>query len=84
MKYVSMKIEPKGRKPAMRQTKSGEAYHGRSGMGRGMGLTRTGAVFTAPKRRPAIVPPTLSGSAMSAQMSPTLRRETKEMMFVLP
>ena len=39
MKYISMKMEPKGRRPPTRAMMWGRRYHFLSGMGEGMRLT---------------------------------------------
>ncbi len=79
-----MKMEPKGRKPASRHTKRGERYHGRTGMGRGTGLTRAGAEGTAPKRRPMMVPPTASGRQTAAHRPNILASAQKGTKLVEP
>lgn len=42
MKYISMKMDPKGRSPPRTEITSGVRYHFFAGMGRGMDLTRQG------------------------------------------
>lgn len=42
MKYISMKMEPKGSRPPMSAMTSGCRYHCRAGMGDGMRFTRHG------------------------------------------
>ena len=42
MKYISMKMEPKGRRPPMSAMTVGCRYHCRAGMGDGMRFTRHG------------------------------------------
>ena len=42
MKYISMKMEPKGSRPPTREMTHGRRYHRLSGMGEGMRLTLHG------------------------------------------
>ena len=42
MKYISMKMDPKGRRPPMRAITLGRRYHFLWGMGEGMRFTRQG------------------------------------------
>ena len=42
MKYISMKMDPKGSSPPMRAITQGRRYHCRSGMGEGILLTLQG------------------------------------------
>ena len=42
MKYISMKMEPKGNRPPMRAMTRGRRYQARAGTGLGMRFTRQG------------------------------------------
>jgi len=72
-KYISMKMEPKGRMPAAGMTNVGSAYQGAMGMGLGMLLTRQGGSNLPAVWRPKMVPVTDSGSATKSQMAAILR-----------
>lgn len=69
MKYISMKIDPKGSTPAAGMTKTGLQYHELSGIGRGMLFTLHGGSYLPFQWRPKIVPTTARGSATNAQIA---------------
>ena len=56
MKYISMKMDPKGRIPAAGIRKEGVQYQAAAGTGRGMLFTRHGGSYLPIKLRPNMVP----------------------------
>lgn len=82
-----MKMDPNGRKPESSASAGGEAYHGRGGTGRGMGLTRGPPLSPVPPvpappagahLRPKSVPTMLSGRLASAHTAATLASVASE------
>ena len=74
IKYISMNIEPNGNTPAAGMTKLGSAYHGASGIGRGILLTRQGGSYLPLQCLPKMVPATDKGIATNNQMAITTPR----------
>ena len=56
MKYISMKMDPKGRIPAAGIKKEGVQYHAAAGTGLGMLFTRQGGSYLPIQLRPNMVP----------------------------
>ena len=79
-----MKIEPNGKTPAAGMTKLGSAYHGASGMGRGMLLIRQGASYFPLQFRPKIVPATDNGIATNNQMAIILTMTERGIALMVP
>ena len=80
MKYISMKMEPKGSRPPMSAMTLGRRYHWRSGMGDGILFTRHGLSGSPFQLRPitCAMAPTSSlhatGLAGAARCSLALER----------
>src|SRR5690625_4374592 len=71
MKYISMKMEPKGRMPPSTTITEGSMNHFFSGMGRGTAFTRHGLLDWPDMLRPSTVPTSVSGRMMKKQMLAT-------------
>ena len=84
MKYISMNIEPNGKTPAAGMTKLGSAYHGASGIGRGILLTRQGESYLPLQFLPKIVPATDNGMATNNQIAIILTMTEMGMALIVP
>lgn len=71
MKYISIKMLPKGRRPPTIEITDGLRYHFFSWIGRGIVLTRHG-LFGAPLQfLPTTVPRSVRGNEIKAQITKT-------------
>ena len=84
IKYISMNIEPNGNTPAAGMTKLGSAYHGASGIGRGILLTRQGGSYLPLQCLPKMVPATDNGMATNNQMAIILKITDTGMTLIVP
>ena len=84
IKYISMNIEPNGKTPAAGMTKLGSAYHGASGIGRGILLTRQGGSYLPLQCLPNIVPATDNGIATNNQMAIILTMTDNGITLIVP
>ena len=71
MKYISMKMDPKGSRPPMMAMTWGVRYHFFRGMGRAMVFTRQGLSGVPLQLRPTMAPMVARGREMNAQMMRT-------------
>lgn len=71
IKYISIKIDPKGRIPPSMIITNGSINHFFSGIGRGTAFTRQGASGVPAKLRPKIVPTSVSGNITNIQIHVT-------------
>jgi len=67
-KYISIKMDPKGRMPPRMTMTHDSKYHFFSGMARGIGLTRHGKSGLPDQLRPTTVPRSVSGKMRKNQM----------------
>ena len=84
IKYISMNIEPNGNTPAAGMTKLGSAYHGASGIGRGILLTRQGGSYLPLQCLPKMVPATDKGIATNNQMAIILKMTDIGITLIVP
>ena len=71
IKYISMKIEPKGRIPPSMMITIGSINHFFSGIGRGTALTLHGASGVPARLRPRIVHTSVNGKMTKIQIHVT-------------
>ena len=71
MKYISMKMLPKGSSPPISEITDGVRYHFFSGMGRGMVFTRHGLFGEPLQFLPTTVPKSARGNEMNAHITKT-------------
>mmetsp|Transcript_9293 Transcript_9293/g.13672 ORF Transcript_9293/g.13672 Transcript_9293/m.13672 type:complete len:85 (-) Transcript_9293:97-351(-) len=71
MKYISMKMDPKGRMPEKSTTAVGLVYHFPSGIGLLKLFTLQGKSPTTAIDLPSIVPPSTNGQDTNSHIAPT-------------